>query len=297
MDSIFRDAMVGNLAAIQQAIANGFDVRTRDVNSDTPLHYSCDGGHIETSRALLEAGADPNAANRGGLTSLHYASTPELIRILLASGADPRAETLNNETPLIHLCRKSRRQLAEDSILMLIGAGANVDARGRGEWTPLIVALESHQPNGTIVALISAGADVNALGREGKTPLMYASMKGDAELAKTIIAAGGAVPAQDTNGNTALVFAVQCASEECVRLLVEAGANVHWRSQIGDTLLHSLADADCQDLSPVRVARLLIRNGANVSARNCTGDTALEMATNDDLRACLANCPRVKRAE
>ena len=40
----------------------------------TPLHHAILGHYYDTAAYLLENGADPNAANENGDTSLHYAA-------------------------------------------------------------------------------------------------------------------------------------------------------------------------------------------------------------------------------
>jgi uncharacterized protein len=58
-----------------------------------PIHSAAAVGARESVQALLEAGADPNVHQRdGGYTPLHSAAhlgDAELVRLLLAHGADP----------------------------------------------------------------------------------------------------------------------------------------------------------------------------------------------------------------
>jgi ankyrin repeat protein len=56
-----------------------------------PLHSATAAGDHDAVRALLDAGADPNARQEGGYTPLlqaAHADDPELARMLLDHGAD-----------------------------------------------------------------------------------------------------------------------------------------------------------------------------------------------------------------
>ncbi|PZA06017.1 MULTISPECIES: ankyrin repeat domain-containing protein [unclassified Meiothermus] len=60
-------------------------------------------GSLKAVHALLEAGGDPNRANRWGDTLLHEAAQrgkAEAVRILLEAGADPERPNREGQTPL-----------------------------------------------------------------------------------------------------------------------------------------------------------------------------------------------------
>jgi uncharacterized protein len=61
-----------------------------------PVHAAAAARDAASLRLLLEAGADPNARQQSGFTSLHaaaHADEPELAQLLLDHGADPTLTT------------------------------------------------------------------------------------------------------------------------------------------------------------------------------------------------------------
>ena len=60
-------------------------------------------GHLETAQLLLNSGADKEAGDIHGRTSLHYASEDghlEVVRLLLEAGADRNKCTGDGKSPL-----------------------------------------------------------------------------------------------------------------------------------------------------------------------------------------------------
>ena len=109
---------------------------------------------------------------------------------------------------------------------LLINAGADVNAKDNGGWTPLNGACEDKQTS-IVELLINAGADVNAIGNnEGWTPLDTACYSGQVSIVELLINAGADVNAKDKENDdwTPLYFARQNGSSTIVDLLLKAGA-------------------------------------------------------------------------
>ncbi len=90
-------ARLGGTSEIQRLLKS--DPGARDLRTElgsSPLHLAAMNPDQSALRALLAAGANPNAHDANGATPLHmaaYASRPEHAKILLEAGADPALKT------------------------------------------------------------------------------------------------------------------------------------------------------------------------------------------------------------
>jgi ankyrin repeat protein len=95
----------------RKLIAQGADVGARNRRGAQPLHYAADGApgaprwdpraQAVTIACLIEAGADPNAADLGGTTPLHRAVRSRCaaaVAALLEGGADVRRKNKRGST-------------------------------------------------------------------------------------------------------------------------------------------------------------------------------------------------------
>ena len=87
-------AFFGHADAARALIAAGADVRApaRNAFKVQALHAAVAGRNLEIVKAVLEAGADPNAQQQAGFRPIHEAGTNAnraLADLLLAHGADP----------------------------------------------------------------------------------------------------------------------------------------------------------------------------------------------------------------
>ena len=156
---------------------------------------------LEAVRALLQQGADPNAAQPDGLTGLHWAA-------------------LNDELGIAEI---------------LLYAGATVSPVTRvGGYTPLHLASQSG--HGVVArTLLEAGADANAYTTTGVSSLHFAAQADAAEAILALIEHGAEVDARDTFSNrTPLMFAAYRGAVEATEALVRADADVSATTAVKD---------------------------------------------------------------
>ena len=160
-------------------------------SNETILMRACEEGRIDIVNELIKAGADVNAKDVEGMTSLMYA------------------------------CAANKNEGRIDIVNELIKAGADVNSRDKKGMTPLMLTRDI----GLVDVLIKAGADINAKNNEGMTPLMLAR---DFGLVDVLIKAGADVNDRNFKGATALAleYELSYGSTGVKNLLKEAGANM-----------------------------------------------------------------------
>ena len=213
---------------------------------------------------LIDAGADVNARNDNGDTALFLMfaggevgdATPKIVRFLLKSGAEIETSHWWGWTPLTRAIMRLRRDEHPgpiiESLKALIEAGADVNAPGWLEFSPLMLVVTDELALIEVAKLlIDAGADVNAR-RDSYTVLMYAvvstwkrwpSSPGepfwtqDTSIVELLIDAGAEVNAQAKDGWTPLMVAARWRTPEFVQVLIDAGADLNLRNMDSKTAL------------------------------------------------------------
>ena len=184
----------GDLAGIQRLAASKSALEARDGAGRTPLHVATFARQHKAVQALLQAGANHAALERGrydAVTIAAVADDEQTLRVLLAGGASAKLTTSRYDgTALI-----AAAHLGHDGVVrQLIEAGAPLNHVNNLHWTAVIEAIVlgdgglRHQA--TLKALLDAGADTQLADRNGATPLQLARARGYAAMVKMLQAAG-----------------------------------------------------------------------------------------------------------
>ena len=76
-------ARAGYVGVIKQLLAHGASATKEGYGGLAPLHHALIHLREPACHALLEAGADPNQADSGGHTSLHFAAQVGALNVLI----------------------------------------------------------------------------------------------------------------------------------------------------------------------------------------------------------------------
>ena len=148
----------GSISEINQAIQNGADVNTKDIESRTPLMFAL---RYEAPKKVIELliakGAYVNAKDKIGWTPLMYACSydapKEVIELLINNKADVNKKSNYGKTPLMYACKYNA---SKELIELLIAKGAKVKAKDKVGQTPLMLAKEFNAPKEVIELLKEA---------------------------------------------------------------------------------------------------------------------------------------------
>ena len=191
---LFAAAQQGDAAAIARLVADGHAVNVRDGHGRTPLHVAAYAGQRDAMRALVKAGADPDALEDDRydiVTIAAVANDVSTLATALALGASARNVTSRYDgTALI-----AAAHLGHDEVVrVLIAAGAPLDHVNNLGWTAVIESIVlgdgGARHAATLGALLDAGASVDLPDRSGTTPLTLARARGYRNMVALLEAAG-----------------------------------------------------------------------------------------------------------
>ena len=235
-------AQRNDLDSVQALLAAGAELDGLTPEWGSALVLAAARGHEDLALLLLEEGADPNAADKNQIATLHYAMLPGLAYL----GGVP-----------VHINASAYvyRPMMKKLIQELLNKGANPNAQlAHLDYIPGMPAITPK------------------LNMEGMTPLMLAAAAGDPSLARTLLEAGGDPLVTNKDKSTALMVAAGLAFKrdrptkeeyegalEVAKMLVKQGANVNAIGENGWTALHGAAYSGANDF-----VRWLVENGAQL---------------------------------
>src|SRR5579864_4548127 len=283
-------AAEGNTAVVQELVEHGADMHAATKGGLTPLLFAVREGKTDTVRAMLKAGASVNETWKAGratgvngisamvlaVANAHY----ELAAAMLDAGADPNAAaqgwTALHQITWVRKPGKGDNDPAPegsgnlsslDLVKKLVAKGANVNARMTKQGNVGRTSLNMIGATPFLMAARTADAPMMRLLAElGADPLMP-----NADNTAPLLAAAGLgtySPGEDPGTETEVI--------EAVKYTLELGGNVNDVDKNGETVIHAATYKQVP-----AVAQYLIDKGAKIeiwNQKNKTGWTPLRIA-------------------
>jgi ankyrin repeat protein len=239
-------------------------------------------GNTEVVKLLVAAGAPVTHEETGlspPLSWAVYKNKPEIAKVFLDRGASLDIR-IDSRTPLWWAASHGYTEM----VRLLLAQGVPADYVDRGERA-LGVAAQNGDTE-TVALLLEAGADIEATGWLDMTPLHIASRSGQDKVVAFLLAHGASPhtasrlvklgplpPISAPLVETALTAAARHGHQEVVRLLLDAGISTESRLPPTDTALFLAASR-----GHVEVIKLLLEKGADLTYRSKHGYTVLSCA-------------------
>lgn len=138
------------------------------------------------------------------------------------------------------------------AVATALGHGASVNATGKFDITPLMVAVDAQCPQ-AVQALLKAGALPNALAQDGNGPVSlavksYLAKPYGRDIMLAIFQAGGRPDTRQPDGDPVLMRFIYHRDVADLKLMKELGANLDILDRTGDPLVTGVAMAQDWDM-------------------------------------------------
>ena len=220
-------AAAGDLNKVRALIeADQTLLESKDTDGNTPLISACWGPpsaipQVAVANYLIDKGADINAKNNRGGTSLYFTTKDfDLCQRLIAKGADVNIQAFDDYTPLHQAAFRGNLKTAK----LLIDHGADVNFRGRiGTAIQRIITSKTESGMEMVKLLLENGATLQKFSF-GNTELHLAAIIGYADVIPILVKYGTDIDAVNDYGHTPLYYAAMHGHRKTAEALIAAGA-------------------------------------------------------------------------
>lgn len=255
--------------AVRVLLQHGADPNVREQGDNAlPLHFAAGSGHIDSVRALLDAGSDVQGEGDAhkmdtiGWATVFAAARRDVADLLVQRGARHHvfsAIALGDAQLLRHVVRAHRGALVrrlsvheqEQTALHYVVAPADGLVGGLFRTGAHYALLD---------ALIELGADLEARDAKGRTAMDLAMLRGDEEAMRRLHAAGARAAITPADADTEAVAEPGRSVQRLTPMLTvpDMAATLAWYVALGFTLTGSHGEDGVLDFAEVSLGKAVI---------------------------------------
>lgn len=200
-----------------------------------------DHGDKKSVALYLEAGMDPNTKGNwdtSALTKAAESNQPDVAQLLIGAGADLNARNRDGRSPAYMAVNSGSVDRGAKVLDVLVKAGADLKTPYRNGRTLLHLAVDSDN-GAALTKLLAAGLDPNAKDENGATPFSEAASLGRKVTLPLLLRAPGVdLNVRDGDGETPLMKAAHTGELDAAKALMAAGADAKAVTKDGASALH-----------------------------------------------------------
>ncbi len=218
-------------------LAKSTDLDAQDDDGYTALYRAVDAKKWKNARLLLEAGANPNLADKLRRAPSHIAAAcapKEELSFFLAKNTNFNAQD-DDECAALHWAVSAENW---ENVRFLLEAGANPNTADKMGRTPLHWAAQIKM-NSTIQLFLNKGANINRKDRTGNTSLHLAISKKNIKNAKILLDNNAFIDEKNNFGDTPFHLLVESNDMNLIQLALEKGRykNLNTINRAGERVL------------------------------------------------------------
>lgn len=200
-------------------MAAGADPDSKDYDHRRALHVAAAEGAAAAAAALLDAGADVNAADRWGSTPLRDAVAwrrLQICKLLIARGGDVHAVDRRG----VNVVDAALESGSDDCLREVVNAGGTL--KGARDGATRLCAAASAGDLRLVEKLVSAGLEPDTADYDRRTALMLAAAENKWSVAAKLVELGADLRRKDRWGKDAVDAAADDSMKQRLRLLLDA---------------------------------------------------------------------------
>jgi TolB protein len=252
-------AATGNVELILCLIEKGAPLELQNARIKTPLHLAAMNDRTEAVAALIWKGASIEAQDDYRRTAMILCARERgqaaTGRALIEAGADVNAADKFGSTALELAAGRGKGELID----LLLVKGARIPEGGE-KWHGLLSEAASHGLTTLFRRLTDGAPDLKTVDPDGRWLLQTAAAGGAAEIVGVLLDKGFSPAQTDRFGWTPLHYAARDGRTDAARILADRGAPLDARTLMGQTAYNVARERDM-----TAMASLLAERGADTA--------------------------------